>query len=126
MFLFSSALGSEMVGVWPQNSEKADVNCAHVSNAGNAVVTGDDFGLVKLFQFPSPQKFVCSYDIMISTTKIIKYTLQGIDYFEFLLFMFVIHQSIHKTFVGHSAHVTNVRFTHSDKYLISAGGDDCW
>ncbi|XP_041352370.1 echinoderm microtubule-associated protein-like 6 isoform X2 [Gigantopelta aegis] len=31
----------------------------------------------------------------------------------------------HKKFVGHSAHVTNVRFTCDDKHLISIGGDDC-
>ena len=57
-FIYSSVVGSEMVGVWPKNSDKADVNCAHVSNGGNAVVTGDDFGLVKLFNFPCTQKQV--------------------------------------------------------------------
>ncbi|KAK3750709.1 hypothetical protein QZH41_017263, partial [Actinostola sp. cb2023] len=31
----------------------------------------------------------------------------------------------HKKYVGHSAHVTNVRFSWDDRYLISAGGDDC-
>ncbi len=35
-------------------------------------------------------------------------------------------QADHKTYVGHSAHVTNVRFTFDDRFLISAGGDDCW
>ena len=35
-------------------------------------------------------------------------------------------QASHKTFVGHSAHVTCVRFTYDDRFLISAGGDDCW
>lgn len=35
-------------------------------------------------------------------------------------------QAPHKTYVGHSAHVTNTRFTHDDRYLITAGGDDCW
>ena len=60
--IICSALGSEMVGVWPQNSDKADVNCAHVSNAGNSVATGDDFGLVKIFQFPCSQKLVCTSD----------------------------------------------------------------
>ena len=35
-------------------------------------------------------------------------------------------QAPFKRYVGHSAHVTNVRFTCDDRYLISAGGDDCW
>ncbi len=30
----------------------------------------------------------------------------------------------HKKFAGHSAHVTTVRFTHDDSYLISTGGGD--
>ena len=51
-------LGSDVTGVWPSKSKNDDVNCAHVSHGGNAIVTGDDFGLVKLFDFPCPQKEV--------------------------------------------------------------------
>lgn len=54
----SSILGDEVLGVWPRNAEKADVNCACVSHAGVNLVTGDDFGLVKLFDFPCSEKFV--------------------------------------------------------------------
>ena len=46
------------MGIWPRNADKADVNTAHVSHAGNAVATGDDFGLVKLFQFPTTERNV--------------------------------------------------------------------
>jgi len=53
-----SVLGREVVGIWPKNADKGDVNCAHVSHGGNVVATGDDFGLVKLFDFPCPQKDV--------------------------------------------------------------------
>lgn len=53
-----SVLGDEVLGVWPRNADKADVNCASVSHAGLNVVTGDDFGLVKLFDFPCSEKFV--------------------------------------------------------------------
>ena len=45
---------------------------------------------------------------------------------ETLIARCVLFQAEHKTFVGHSAHVTNVRFTYDDRYLISAGGEDCW
>lgn len=53
-----SILGDEVLGIWPRNADKADVNCACVSHAGLNVVTGDDFGLVKLFDFPCTEKFV--------------------------------------------------------------------
>lgn len=40
------------------------------------------------------------------------------------LFCFVL-KAKHKRFMGHSAHVTNIRFTSGDRYVVSAGGDDC-
>lgn len=39
------------------------MNCAHVSRSANSLVTGDDFGLVKLFDFPVEDKYVSSYDL---------------------------------------------------------------
>ena len=53
-----SVLGDEVLGIWPRNAEKADVNCVSVSHAGLNLVTGDDFRLIKLFDFPCPEKFV--------------------------------------------------------------------
>ncbi|KAG8014924.1 Echinoderm microtubule-associated protein-like 6 [Nibea albiflora] len=87
---WTSILGDEVLGVWPRNTEKADVNCACVSHTGLNLVTGDDFGLIKLFDFPCSEKF-----------------------------------AKHKRYFGHSAHVTNIRFSCDDKYVISAGGSDC-
>lgn len=87
---WTSVLGQEVVGIWPRNADKADVNCAHLSHSANALVTGDDFGLVKLFDFPVKEKY-----------------------------------AKHKKYVGHSAHVTNVRFSHNDMFMVSTGGDDC-
>uniref|UniRef100_A0A3P8UK77 EML-like second beta-propeller domain-containing protein n=1 Tax=Cynoglossus semilaevis TaxID=244447 RepID=A0A3P8UK77_CYNSE len=84
-----SVLGDEVVGIWSRNSDKADVTCACVSHSGLNIVTGDDFGMVKLFDFPCPEKF-----------------------------------AKHKRFLGHSAHLTNVRFTNGDGFVVSAGGDD--
>lgn len=53
-----SVLGDEVVGIWPKNADNADVNCAHLSHTSQALATGDDHGLVKLFNFPARQKFV--------------------------------------------------------------------
>jgi hypothetical protein len=47
-----------VVGIWPRNADKADVNCSNLSHSGNALATGDDFGFVKLFEFPVAEKFV--------------------------------------------------------------------
>ena len=47
-----------MLGVWPRNADKADVNCANLSSSGLSLATGDDFGFVKLFEFPVTEKFV--------------------------------------------------------------------
>ncbi|XP_042073422.1 echinoderm microtubule-associated protein-like 6 isoform X3 [Haplochromis burtoni] len=87
---WTSILGDEVLGIWPRNADKADVSCACVSHGGLNIVTGDDFGLVKLFDFPCTEKF-----------------------------------AKHKRYLGHSPHVTNIRFSHDDKYVISTGGDDC-
>ncbi|XP_053521940.1 echinoderm microtubule-associated protein-like 5 isoform X5 [Artibeus jamaicensis] len=87
---WTSILGNEVLGIWSRHAEKADVNCACVSHSGISLVTGDDFGMVKLFDFPCPEKF-----------------------------------AKHKRFLGHSPHVTNIRFTSGDRHVISAGGDDC-
>ena len=56
-----SVLGDDVIGIWPKNADKADVNTAHLNHSGTAVATGDDFGCVKLFtQFPIMEKFVSS------------------------------------------------------------------
>jgi len=87
---WTSILGDEVTGIWSRHTEKANVNCACVSHSGISLVTGDDFGMVKLFDFPCPEKF-----------------------------------AKHKRFLGHSPHVTNIRFTSGDRHVVSAGGDDC-
>ncbi|XP_068183951.1 echinoderm microtubule-associated protein-like 6 isoform X2 [Antennarius striatus] len=87
---WTSILGDEVLGIWPRNADRGGVTCACVSHAGLNVVTGDDFGLVKLFDFPCRDKF-----------------------------------AKHRRFLGHSAHVTNIRFSHQDQQVVSTGGDDC-
>uniref|UniRef100_A0A6Q2WWN9 EMAP like 5 n=1 Tax=Esox lucius TaxID=8010 RepID=A0A6Q2WWN9_ESOLU len=86
---YVGTVGVQVVGIWSRNADKADVTCACVSHSGLNIVTGDDFGMVKLFDFPCPEKF-----------------------------------AKHKRFLGHSAHLTNIRFTSGDRFVISAGGDD--
>ncbi|KAG6934966.1 echinoderm microtubule associated protein like 5, partial [Chelydra serpentina] len=66
---WTSILGDEVVGIWSRHAEKADVNCACVSHSGISLVTGDDFGMVKLFDFPCPEKFVRTFCLCDCNTK---------------------------------------------------------
>lgn len=47
-----------MVGIWPKDSDRGDINCAHLSHSASQLATGDDLGFVKLFQFPVCDKYV--------------------------------------------------------------------
>lgn len=89
------------------------MNCACVSHAGLSLVSGDDFGLIKLFDFPCADKFVREFVAPPLRRR------PPLPHTPSLL------QAKHKRYFGHSAHVTNVRFSCDDKYVISAGGSDC-
>ena len=67
ILLFLSILGQEVLGIWPKNASKADINTAHVASCGQAVATGDDFGTVKLFdRFPVEEQFVSNSGCRVS------------------------------------------------------------
>ena len=53
---WTGVLGTEVLGVWPKYSQVNDVNATDAALEHNVVVTGDDFGLVKLFRFPTVKK----------------------------------------------------------------------
>lgn len=86
---FTGVLGNEAAGIWEKYTNKTDVNASDANFNEKCIVTGDDFGLVKLFRFPSLKK--------------------GAKF---------------RKYVGHSSHVTNVRFTLNQDRVISIGGAD--
>ena len=53
---WTSVLGPECLGIWPPYCDVTDVNATHATRDGSLLATGDDFGLVKLFAFPSTEK----------------------------------------------------------------------
>ena len=50
---WTCVLGHTMTGVWPPKCDVTDVNAAHVSRDKQLVATADDFGMVKLFNYPA-------------------------------------------------------------------------
>ena len=56
MHLHCVHIGTEVLGIWPKYSQVNDVNATDVSFDHNVIVTGDDFGLVKLFRYPTVKK----------------------------------------------------------------------
>lgn len=49
------SLSFQTVGVWPENADGTDVNTVCRSYDKSLLVSGDDWGKVKLFSFPSSQ-----------------------------------------------------------------------
>ena len=53
---WTGVLGPEVNGIWEKYTDTNDINATDAYFGGESVVTGDDFGLVKLFRFPSLKK----------------------------------------------------------------------
>lgn len=53
---FTGVIGPEVNGIWGKYTDTNDVNAADANFDGGVLATGDDFGLVKVFKFPSLKK----------------------------------------------------------------------
>lgn len=54
---FTCVLGPTVKGVFPPGSDVTDVNATCRSKDGSLLASGDDFGLVKLFEYPVSVSF---------------------------------------------------------------------
>ncbi|KAK3878967.1 hypothetical protein Pcinc_016411 [Petrolisthes cinctipes] len=86
---WTGVLGKAVAGIWHKYADVSDVNTCDANFHSGVVVTGDDYGLVKLFRFPCTKRGAKP-----------------------------------RSFVGHSAHVTNVRWTSDGQHVVSVGGAD--
>lgn len=48
--------GPEVSGIWPKYTDVTDINSVDANYNSSVLVSGDDFGLVKLFKFPCLKK----------------------------------------------------------------------
>lgn len=48
----TGVLGSQLEGIWPPCTDVTDVNSTCLTKNGKVLATADDFGYVKLFEYP--------------------------------------------------------------------------
>lgn len=53
---WTGVLGTPVAGIWHKYADVSDVNTCDANFQSSVVVTGDDYGLVKLFRFPCPKR----------------------------------------------------------------------
>lgn len=53
---WTGVLGPQVAGLWHKYADVSDINASDANFYYNIIVTGDDFGLLKLFRFPCTKR----------------------------------------------------------------------
>ena len=111
---WTCVLGPEVNGIWPKYSDINDINSVDANFNNQVLVTADDYGLVKLLRYPCIKKgkhdsFVTFFSLL--STAIL------------MCFLLILGAKF-KKYLGHSAHITNARWSHDYQWVITIGGAD--
>jgi hypothetical protein len=63
-FSQTCVLGWGVVGIWPPGADGTDVNSADKHGKGKFLATGDDFGQVKIFNYPCAKVSRFAHSVM--------------------------------------------------------------
>lgn len=105
-------IGWPVLGIWESSMDGSDINSVDRSPSSKFIATSDDFGTVKIFNYPALLPPPSPNPVKSSKDKP------------------AIPSAMNNAYKGHSSHVTNVKWipyastSNSDYYLISVGGED--
>lgn len=109
---WTCVLGPEVNGIWPKYSDINDINSVDANFNNQVLVTADDYGLVKLLRYPCIRKGKCVHGVQVLVA------------LSYLIHFLLISGAKFKKYLGHSAHITNVRWSHDYQWVITIGGAD--
>lgn len=115
---WSCVLGPEVSGIWPKYSNLTEINAVDANQAAAVLVSGDDLGLVKLFRFPCLRKG--SNHQLIASPLLTSHLLTSSSSLDIIS----CKGAKFKKYSGHSAHITNVRWSHDLQWVLTTGGAD--
>lgn len=115
---WSCVLGPEVSGIWPKYSNLTEINAVDANHAAAVLVSGDNLGLVKLFRFPCLKK---GSDHLLLALSLLKSPLLTSSSTLNISFC---KGAKFKKYSGHSAHITNVRWSHDLQWVLTTGGAD--
>ncbi len=91
-------LGFSVMGIWPKNADGTDINAVDVQTSARLVATADDFGKVKVFNYPCVAKHAPSVAMSGHCSHVV-----GVKFlptkckfnFSFILFLFILLLMMH-------------------------------
>lgn len=112
---WTCVLGPEVHGIWPKYSDINDINSVDANFSNQVLVTADDYGLVKLLRYPCVKKGNSNHGL--------PFVIYQHETVIIIHFLFALGAKF-KKYLGHSAHITNARWSHDYQWVITIGGAD--
>ena len=122
--------GWPVEGMWQLSVDFTDINSVDRSHNEELLATADDFGDVRLFRYPCMDRKVRPKPVTpltacgSLTSSLFAFGAALLSPCFGVCCSFVNSQAKSHFADGHSSHVTCVRFTNNDAYLLSTGGAD--